>query len=201
MTPNWKLDGSYFEACNCEATCPCIFLSPPTEGDCKAIVSWHIDKGKYEDTNLDNLNVALFVHSPGNMVEGNWKVALYLDDNADKAQQEILAKIFSGQAGGHPSTLGPLINQVLGVKTCSIEYNEEGKKREIRISDFASAEIDAQKGQGDEDITVSNHPLAVAPGHSVVVARSKQASYKDHGIEFEVSNKNGLYSPFSYKNS
>ena len=158
MTPNWKLDGSYFEACNCEATCPCIFLSPPTEGDCKAIVSWHIDKGKYEDINLDNLNVALFVHSPGNMVEGNWKVALYLDDNADKAQQEILAKIFSGQAGGHPSSLGPLIDQVLGVKTCSIEYNEEGKKREIRISDFASAEIEAQKGQGDQDITVSNLP-------------------------------------------
>ena len=105
MTPNWKLDGSYFEACNCEATCPCIFLSPPTEGECKAIVSWHIDKGKYEDINLDNLNVALFVHSPGNMVEGNWEVALYLDDNADKAQQEILAKIFSGQAGGHPGKL------------------------------------------------------------------------------------------------
>ena len=201
MAPNWNLDGTYMEACNCEATCPCIFLSPPTEGECKAIVSWHIDKGKFEDVKLDNLNVALFVHSPGNMVEGNWKVALYLDDKADPAQQESLAQIFSGQAGGHPSSLGPLINEVLGVKTCSIEYNEEGKKRKIRISDIASAEIEAQKGQADADITVSNHPLAIAPGHSAVVARSKRASYRDHGIELEVSNKNGLYSPFSYKSS
>ena len=201
MTTKWKLDGSYFEACNCEATCPCIFLSPPTEGECKALVSWHIDKGSYGDVNLDNLNVALFVHSPGNMVEGNWKVAMYLDDNANTAQQEGLAKIFSGQAGGHPSNLAPLIDEVLGVKTCQIEYSEEGKKRKISISDDANAEIEAQPGQGNADITVSNHPLAIAPGQSVVVARSNKANYKDHGIELEVSNKNGLYSPFSYENS
>jgi hypothetical protein len=89
---------------------------------------------------------------------------------------------------------------VLGVKTCPIEYAEEGKKRKIRISNIASAEIEAQQGQGNADITVSNHPLAIAPGQSVVVARSKEANYKDHGIELEVSNKNGLYSPFSYEN-
>lgn len=86
-------------------------------------------------------------------------------------------------------------------KICPIEYKAEGKKREIRISDIASAEIEAQKGQGEADITVSNHPLAIAPGHSAVVSRSKQASYRDHGIELEVSNKNGLYSPFSYQNA
>lgn len=200
MEPKWKLDGTYFEACNCDATCPCIFLSPPTEGECKAIVSWHINKGSYENVSLDNLNVALFVHSPGNMVEGGWKVALYIDDKADPGQQNCLSKIFSGQAGGHPGSLTPLIDEVLGVKACAIEYHEEGKKKRIRISEFGSAEIEAQKGQGDEDITVSNHPLAIAPGYSVVVAKSKQATYKDHGIDFEVSNKSGLYSPFSYKN-
>lgn len=199
MATNWNLDGTYFETCNCEATCPCIFLSPPTEGDCRAIVSWHIDKGRYGETSLDDLNVAMFVHSPGNMVEGNWKVALYLDSKADQKQQDSLTKIFSGQAGGHPGTLASLIDQVLGVNACDIDYEAQGKKRRIRISDIASAEIEAQQGQGEADITVSNHPLAIAPGHQVVVARSKQARYRDHGIALEVSNKNGLYSPFSYK--
>lgn len=174
---------------------------PPTEGECKAILSWHIDKGRFEDINLDDFNVILFVHSPGNMVEGNWKVALYLDDRADQGQQDSLAKIFSGQAGGHPSTLAPLIDQVLGVKSCPIEYKAEGKRREIRVADIASAEIEAQQGQNDADITVTNHPLAVAPGYSATIARSKQASYRDHGIEFEVSNKSGLFSPFSYTGS
>jgi len=201
METHWKLDGTYFETCNCEATCPCIFLSPPAEGECKVIVSWHIDKGRFGEIQLDDLNVAMFVHSPGNMVEGNWKVALYLDSRADQRQQEGLTRIFSGQAGGHPADLAPLIDQVLGVKTCTIEYEAQGKKRKIRIADIASAEIQAQPGQGEADITVTNHPLAIAPGYPAVVARSKEARYRDHGFELEVTNKNGLYSPFSYKNA
>ncbi|MHA6645712.1 DUF1326 domain-containing protein, partial [Mesorhizobium sp. A623] len=36
MMTEWKLSGSYFETCNCETACPCVFLSPPTEGDCTA---------------------------------------------------------------------------------------------------------------------------------------------------------------------
>jgi hypothetical protein len=38
MSQEWKINGTY-----CEAACPCIFLSDPTEGDCTALVAWHID--------------------------------------------------------------------------------------------------------------------------------------------------------------
>jgi len=133
------------------------------------------------------------------MVEGNWRIALYLDDRADQEQKEGLTQIFSGQAGGHPATLTPLIEQVLGVTSLPIDYQAEGKRRYLKISDVAEAEIEAQAGQGDAEITVSNHPLAIAPGQPAVVARSKRASYHDHGIELEVSGRNGLYSPFSYE--
>jgi hypothetical protein len=34
----WNVEGTYIEACNCEAACPCIFFSPPTEGECKVII-------------------------------------------------------------------------------------------------------------------------------------------------------------------
>ena len=29
----WKLTGTYFEACICEAACPCVMMSPPTTGE------------------------------------------------------------------------------------------------------------------------------------------------------------------------
>ncbi|MBI3680386.1 MAG: DUF1326 domain-containing protein [Acidobacteria bacterium] len=38
--------------------CPCIFLSPPTEGDCTAVVGWHIDTGNLGAVDLAGLNVA-----------------------------------------------------------------------------------------------------------------------------------------------
>ena len=67
MSQEWKISGTYFETCNCDTTCPCIFLSDPTEDDCSVLVAWHIDEGKFNGVGLDNLNVALAVHSPGNM--------------------------------------------------------------------------------------------------------------------------------------
>ncbi len=30
---DWNLEGTYFEACNCDVVCPCLFLSDPTDDD------------------------------------------------------------------------------------------------------------------------------------------------------------------------
>ncbi|MEK6736727.1 MAG: DUF1326 domain-containing protein, partial [Pseudomonadota bacterium] len=38
-TNHWSLQGSYFEACNCETACPCVWLQPPSEGNCKLLVA------------------------------------------------------------------------------------------------------------------------------------------------------------------
>jgi len=39
----WQLKGVYFEACNCDVPCPCVFLSAPTAGQCTVLVGWHIE--------------------------------------------------------------------------------------------------------------------------------------------------------------
>ena len=44
---NWKLEGDYFEGCNCDSICPCIFLQDPDKGYCNLTVAWHIEKGHY----------------------------------------------------------------------------------------------------------------------------------------------------------
>ncbi|WP_126962300.1 DUF1326 domain-containing protein, partial [Xanthomonas arboricola] len=82
----WQLEGSYFETCNCEAACPCVFTSPPSEGDCTVLVAWHIERGQYGDVSLDGLNAALAVHAPGTMVATKWTAAAYFDALADEAQ-------------------------------------------------------------------------------------------------------------------
>jgi len=46
MSEKWNLSGTYFEACNCDAACPCVFLSNPTEGECTVLVAWHVDPGE-----------------------------------------------------------------------------------------------------------------------------------------------------------
>ena len=194
----WNLKGSYFETCNCEVGCPCVFLAPPTTGDCTVLVAWHVDEGRLGTLNLGGLNVAMAAHSPGHMAKVKWEAALYLDAKASDAQRNALVQIFGGQAGGHPAALGSFIGKVLGVKAVSFNYSANGKKRSLSIPGIAEAEIEALQGQGGSDVTISNHPLAVAPGESAVVSRSKRLSYHDHGMKWEVSEKNGFYSPFAY---
>ena len=75
MPTSGKNAGSYFEACNCDLACPCVFLSPPTSGNCTVLLAWHIDQGRFGEVNLDGLNAVLAAHSPGPMLEVKWKVA------------------------------------------------------------------------------------------------------------------------------
>lgn len=198
MANTWNIEGSYFEACNCDVTCPCTTLSEPTEGECKALVGWHVEQGQFGDVNLDGLNAALAIYTPGHMMEGDWKVALYIDERASDAQQEALTEILGGHAGGHPANLGKMVSQVLGVKRVPMEYKADGRERALRVGDVAHAHIKAIDGHDEGDVTLENHPLAVAPGFTAVVAKSSEAGFDDHGFSWEVSERSGLYSPFHY---
>ena len=202
---SWQLKGTYFETCNCNVACPCVFLSPPSEGECRLLVAWHIDQGKVGDQgsggeiDLADLNVAMAIHSPGHMMQTKWRAALYLDERASQAQKDALTRIFAGQAGGHLEALASFVGDVLGVASVGIDYRAAGKKRSLAIPGIVSAEIEAIEGQGGGDVTISGHPLCLAPGEPAVVARSKRLDYTDHQMTWSISDCNGFYSPFAYQ--
>jgi hypothetical protein len=198
MAQDWNLKGTYFEACNCDLACPCVFLSSPTTGECTVLIGWHIDEGSFDGVSLNNLNVAMAAHAPGHMMEVEWKAALYLDASASEEQAGALGKIFSGQSGGHFARIGAHIGEVLGVASVPIDYQAEKGNRRIKIGDIGEAEIESAGGQGGEDITVTNHPLCVSPGFPAVVSKSKTLKYNDHGYKWDISEKTGFFSPFNY---
>ena len=199
MAKRLNVSGTYFENCNCFAPCSCVCLSAPTEGECTALLAWHVEKGTLGDVKLDGLNAVMFAHAPGNMTQTKWRVALYLDDRASPAQQEALGQVFSGQAGGPLAALAPLIGEVMGVRPAAIAYRAEGKRRSVRIADVVDAEIEALVGQDGGDVTLQNHPFTPVPGFPAVVGKSKHMRYTDHGYQCELSDRNGFYSPFAYR--
>lgn len=198
MTVNWKIEGQYFEACNCDVACPCVFLSAPTTGECTVLIGWHIDKGTFGGVHLDGLNILRAIHTPGHMLETEWTAALYLDDKANEEQTEALRKIYTGLVGGSPSKLAAHIGNDLGVRSLPIAFTANGKKRSVSIPDVAEVELTAIVGQGDGDVTISGHPLCVAPGNNAIVSRSDHLRYTDHGINWEITEKTAFFSPFSY---
>jgi hypothetical protein len=199
MTEQWKVRGTYLEACNCTPACPCNFTSAPTEGECKVVVAWHVDEGHYGDIDLAGLNAALFAHSPGHMMETKWRVALYTDDRATAEQAEALGKIFSGQDGGHLAALGPLIGEVMGIKAVPIEYHARDKRRSVRIGNVAEADIEAMTDQAGRLVELHNVPFTVVPDEPLVVSKASRYRYDDYGISVDISGRNGYYSPFAYQ--
>ena len=45
----------------------------------------------------------------------------------------------------------------------------------------------------------SGNPLGIVPGEPMMVGRSTKLSYHDHGMDWEISGKNGFYSSFTYQ--
>lgn len=143
----WTLSGTYFEACNCEAICPCRVVGdasggPSTEGVCEFALSWHIERGAAGATDLSNRDVVLagrYYDDPavaGERELGKFEVVLYLDEHADQAQGTALESIFLGRAGG--STLenfAGAIDTVHAVRRARISLTHEPRRKRISVAD------------------------------------------------------------------
>jgi hypothetical protein len=197
---SWSVQGTYIEACNCEVACPCVFLSPPTEGDCKVVIGWHIDKGRHGDTVLDGLNAAMIAFAPDHMMKGQWKVALYTDKRADAQQQAALQGVFSGADGGHLANLAPLIGEVLGARPAAITFDQAANSKfRFEVEGAVSTEMEPIQGQGGGTTEIKGHPPTVAPGYPVTVSRASNLKIDDYGITCDIAGRNGFFAPFAYQ--
>ncbi len=99
----WSIRGPHFANCNCDYGCPCQFNALPSDGTCRAMVAWHIDKGHYGDVKLDGLNMVNTYGWPGAVHEGDGELQSIIDERASPAQREALAAILQGE-GAEPGT-------------------------------------------------------------------------------------------------
>ena len=202
----WQIHGEYFENCNCDVVCPCLFsplepmTSAPTQGACEVGFGFHVDDGRFGEVSLDGLNVALIARTPGPMAEGNWQVALYIDDEADDEQSGALQAIFTGSAGGVMASLAPLIGEVLGARSASIRWQKDGKSRSIQVDDVMALAVHAAPSiDPDGEIWATNaHPFA--PEGVAMAVGDEQSTYADHGMHWDNSGKNAHYAPINWSN-
>jgi hypothetical protein len=134
------------------------------------------------------------------MAEGNWSVALYLDERANEHQREALQAIFSGTAGGVMSNLAPLIGTVLGAKVVPITWHKEGKRRSLEIPGIMNLRVHAAPGLGGEaEILVSGaHPFA--PEGLAMAVGDEGSTWEDYGMRWDNSGKNGHYAAINWSN-
>jgi hypothetical protein len=198
----WRLEGTYIENCNCEVVCPCVasaFAAPATYDRCTAVFAWHIEFGEVDGTDVSDLSVVLVLDTPRQMLEGNWRVGMFMDDRASEEQAEKLGGIFSGQMGGPLANLVPLISENLGMEVASIEHIDDGLRHRVRVGDAIDVEIEDLVSPVDPDgplpkLTETRHPA----NSDMTPARSLSARVQGLGIDFSGEGKSGMSTRFSW---
>lgn len=144
---DWRVRGSYFEACNCDAICPCRTVrgvpgGQSTYGVCFGSLSWHVQQGHAGGTDLTDRMVVLSMrYHDAVLPSTRWEVILYIDDRADAAQQQALADIFLGRAGGSvEAQYGPAIGEVHAIRRARITLEHAPPRRRIDVVGYLTVE-------------------------------------------------------------
>jgi len=196
----WNVAGRYMETCNCDFLCPCPTsgLKKSTHGNCVFAMAFDVDRGSFDGTQLDGLKFIVVGSTPGNMIEGNWKVGLIVDQRADEKQSAALQSIVSGQAGGPMANLAPLIGQFMGVEPRPIRFEQNGSRWSVAAGSLEQ-ELEEIKGLGGETMYLDNagHPASNRLG----LGNAKKSKVHAFGIDWEDSSggNNGHHAPFEWR--
>lgn len=198
----WRLEGTYFENCNCDMVCPCTtsgLTMPADQERCRVVLVFHIDSGEIEGVDVSDLTVAVLADTPPLMADGNWRVGMFMDEAASQEQADKLGAVFSGQLGGPMELLAPLIGEMLGVEVAAIEYADDGRRHRVKIRDLVEIEVEdfvpPQTPGGEVSrLTGMFHPA----NSTLTIARATTSQVSAFGLEFSNVEKNGHSAPFTW---
>ena len=184
----WNLKGSYADTCSCELMCPCnLSLDHGATYDyCRATLAFAIREGEIDGTDVRGRRVVAIIDTPKVMTDGNWRLGMFVDDQASDAQFDKLVKVFGGQLGGPMEALAPLVGEVVGVERAPIEIRDDGLRHSVRVGDAIDFEVEDIVPFGREDgrpvrFDGAFHPVA----SNLTMAEARRSRIDAFGIRYE----------------
>ena len=161
----WTLNGTVLVACNCDWGCPCNFNAPPSRGKCEGGWTWNVREGSVEDVPLNGLSFSVYVNWPGAIHEGNGEAVILIDERADDRQEQAIATLLSGKAGGPWATLAWTWPAVHGPLRVRYEVELDGIRTRIKAGDV----LDVQSATITNPVTGAEaHPAVILPEGIIV---------------------------------
>jgi hypothetical protein len=197
---SYQLAGRLLEVCNCRVLCPCWIGEDPDYGTCDTIIAWHFDEGKIGDVDVSGHTVALIAHVPGNILEGNWRAAVYLDDKVSPEQEAAILDVYTGKLGGPVGELVKLVGEVVSVQKVPISFEVRGGSGTIRIGNDGYAELEPYRNASGATTTLADTVFSTVPGAPVFVGKSPAYRAKNAalGIDVDLKGHNALQSTFVF---
>ena len=193
---NWRIAGTYYETCNCQAICPCRRVNGKpgrrsTFRECQFILSWRIETGFAEGVVLGGRSIAMAGFYDNEVSGAPWTVALYIDEDASEPAFRALSDIFLGKAGGTIRFTANIF-EVVGVRRAQIILDYIKNRERIWIRDLASAEVERIVSD-DGSVTCS------IPGHEHPGVESvSRSEVTDPPLMWSYEGRCGFATTFDY---
>ncbi len=197
----YVLEGNLLEACSCAGPCPCWLGDDPDGGKCDAFIAYYIRRGEINGVNVSGLTFAEAVQIPGNILAGNWRAVIYIDDRATAEQRQAISDAWSGKLGGPLADLAGLIADRVAVYAVPIEHHIEGGKGTLRVGGAIEAELANYKDASGRPTTIHDTAFSTIPGSPAYVAKatSHKVNIPEHGMVWEFSGLNAIQGDFHFE--
>jgi len=201
----YKLEGTLLEVCTCNILCPCwVGEDPDGDGTCDSVMAWHVDQGTVNGTAVSGRTVAVVTHIPGNVLKGNWKVALFVDDKASDQQNQALLDAWTGKLGGPLADTASLIGEVVAVERVPITYELSEGKGTLRIGTIADTEMEPYRGPTGVVTTLNESIFTTIPGAPAWVAKASKYVRKStqYGLkDIDLKGHNAIQGSFRFEHN
>jgi hypothetical protein len=197
----YRLEGSILEVCTCNVLCPCWIGEDPDNGTCDSVVAYHVDTGSVNGVNVSGLTLAVGVHIPGNVLKGNWRVMVFVDERAMSQQEEALTQAFSGKLGGPLADFAQLFGEVVGVQRAPIVYEVEQGKGHLRIGTGIEAELEPYQGTTGAPTTLHDTIFSTIAGAPAYVGKAPTFKMANAalGTNLDIQNHNAIQGSFLFE--
>ena len=197
----YNVKGQLLEVCTCKILCPCWVGEDPDGGTCDGVLSWHIHKGTVNGTDVSGRTFTILTHIPGNILDGNWKVVVYVDDESTDEQQQALIDVWTGKLGGPVADLAQLVGQVLAVERAPVTFQVEGVAGRLVIGKAIEAELEPFKGATGEPTALYDTIFTTIPGSPAYAGKAStyKANVPAHGFEIDLEGHNAVSGVFRFE--
>ena len=196
----YQLEGRLLEVCTCNILCPCWVGEDPDGGTCDGLISWQIDRGTIDGVDVSGHNLTVLTHIPGNILQGNWRVVVYVDDRTTPEQQEALLKVWTGKLGGPVADLVQLVGEVMAVERVPIHVGVQEGIGTVQVGPV-EARMAPFKGATGEATTLHDSIFTSIPGSPAYLGKAEyyRVNAPQYGFTINLKGHNAVQGTFRFE--
>jgi hypothetical protein len=192
----YQLEGSLLEVCSCNTLCPCWIGEDPDDGTCEAVIAYNITSGRIRGVDVSGLTLVGVALIPGNILEGNWREIVFVDDRASDEQMDAMVDCFTGKLGGPLGDLAQLVGELVSVERAKIAHSIVDGAGTLTVDDKVDCSMHPYRGPDGSVTTLNNSIFSTVPGSPAYVAQAdhQKIDIPEQGYQWELEGRNAVQS-------